>query len=238
MTRWLRLTGLALATTSTLLFADNVIAQQGSSLGGTANSTGNPSATANSSPGFSLSSRFQSNFSQYTGGSQTAGQTTAGAAAATSGVYGQSANSTQNRGGMSSLGRMGGLGGIGGLGGFGFGGRNMMGGNNQMGSNNNKQIRTHLRLGFTAPKISGAVVSQRTTKILNGALSRFNTQPGAVTVKMESGTAVLQGTVDSDHAKGLAERLVLLEPGIEAVRNELTVGLAAPTPSTLPTPSR
>jgi hypothetical protein len=44
-----------------------------------------------------------------------------------------------------------------------------------------------------------------------------------VNVTIEGRTAILKGVVQSQHARELAERLSLLEPGVSAVRNELTL---------------
>ena len=43
---------------------------------------------------------------------------------------------------------------------------------------------------------------------------------------MEDRTAVLAGQVDSEREKRLIERLAMMEPGVEAVRNELTLKAA------------
>src|SRR6056297_1859302 len=136
MSRWQMLCTVFFLSVTLQLGTEEIRAQQAGAIGGTAG------GNASSEPGFSLSSRFQSNFSQFTGGSQAAGQTTAGAAAATSGVFGQAA-AGQNRGGIGGIGGLGGIGGIGGLGGIGgFGGRNAMGGANQPGNTGQKTIRT------------------------------------------------------------------------------------------------
>jgi len=49
-------------------------------------------------------------------------------------------------------------------------------------------------------------------------------------VTIEGRTAVLRGSVASDQARLLAEQLILLEPGIDSVRNELTSSWKAPEP--------
>jgi len=50
-------------------------------------------------------------------------------------------------------------------------------------------------------------------------------------VSIEGRTAVLRGSVASDQARLLAEQLILLEPGIDSVRNELTSSWKAPEPA-------
>ena len=50
-------------------------------------------------------------------------------------------------------------------------------------------------------------------------LSRFN----KVVVDLEKSTATLTGQVVSEREKSLVERLVLLEPGINSVNNNLAI---------------
>jgi len=122
-------------------------------------------------------------------------------------------------------------GGFGGLGGSGLQG---MGNNrgqfgqtygNNYGNNRNRQrqntrmIRTTLSLGFTAPSANRAVASRR----LTGLLQRSGRFPSTVEVLLVGRTAVLRGTVSSDDDRGLVEQVVLLEPGISQVENELVV---------------
>lgn len=52
---------------------------------------------------------------------------------------------------------------------------------------------------------------------------------GPVSVRVEGGTAILRGTVPTDHDRILAAQLALLEPRVSQVRNELRVG-SAPIP--------
>ena len=68
-------------------------------------------------------------------------------------------------------------------------------------------------------------------------LDRPDVGGGQVTVSMEGSTAVLTGTVATEHARDVLESLAMLEPGIAAVRNELLVNPAGPTRETEPTPS-
>jgi len=70
--------------------------------------------------------------------------------------------------------------------------------------------------------------------------------PGApVEVSVQGGTAVLRGVVATPHDRALAEQLVLLEPGIVRVTNELqvspqgaTLGKAPPPASSRPADSQ
>ncbi len=99
------------------------------------------------------------------------------------------------------------------------------------GRNQQDPIRSALRIGFDVPPLdagSGEIepVTVAAAKSFTSAASRM--QGAAVEISVQGRTAVLQGTVPSDRERLLAERLALLEPGIERVENRLTV--AAPSP--------
>ena len=57
---------------------------------------------------------------------------------------------------------------------------------------------------------------------------------GRIEVSMEGATAILRGEVASERDRRLARLLLLLEPGISDVRNELTVTPAEATPERSP----
>ncbi|NMC20195.1 MAG: BON domain-containing protein [Thermogutta sp.] len=101
----------------------------------------------------------------------------------------------------------------------------------RMGRNQQDPIRSALKVGFDVPqRESGgggepALAAVSAAKSFASAASRI---PGAtVEISVQGRTAVLQGTVPSDRERLVAERLALLEPGIERVENRLTV---APPP--------
>jgi osmotically-inducible protein OsmY len=117
--------------------------------------------------------------------------------------------------------------------GYGFG-RNQF---NRTNANQQQQaqIRTRLSLGFTPSGAAPALVAQR----FEGRLAKTSHIEAITPVKvtMEGSTAILQGTVASEHQRDLARRLAMLEPGISDVRNELTVRRAAPAPEPTSAPS-
>lgn len=115
----------------------------------------------------------------------------------------------------------------------GMGGTQM--GTQTQGTGSSRPIRFKISSGFTVPRAALTAVSRR----FEQRLSRLPglTDATAVQVQMEGSTAVLIGSVASDREAELIARLAVLEPGIDSVRNELTVGGAA-TPATLPTPGR
>lgn len=82
-------------------------------------------------------------------------------------------------------------------------------------------VRIGLTLGFDAP----AAVSTRVSSTVAGRLTRLPGVEfvGAPQVSFVGRTAVVQGTVASERDRELVSRLLLLEPGISAVRNELTI---------------
>jgi hypothetical protein len=118
-----------------------------------------------------------------------------------------------------------GLRGLSGLGGGGLGGfgRGNTGFGNQLNNQNatKPQIRFRITLGFSHPRPAGTKVSEgfarRLTRIPQLASAR------SVAVTMEDRTAVLAGQVATEHEKTLIEKLAMMEPGVSAVRNELTV---------------
>jgi hypothetical protein len=238
--------GLALAALAAILVgAGRVEAQtQGSQQGGltgrtSTGQTAGSGSTLSQTQGYGLDTRFTgSGFNRFMSGSSTMGQTTAGAGAATAGAFGQSAGQAgeQSRFGSSQqLGLMGMMGGLG-RGGM-FGMNNMMGG---MGTQQNQQqgkVRTHLRLGFETPGQPAGTVGPRFTQVVQRVLDRPDVGGGQVSVTLEGSTAVLTGTVASKHARDVVERLAMLEPGIGAVRNELTVRPDEPTRESEPTPN-
>ncbi len=247
--RWM---GLAMTVSGLLLFGSATALGQNTGQGGAGmsgvNRTGSQAAGAASSvsaaQGYGLDSRFTgSGFNRFTTGSAAMGTTTAGAGAATSGAFGQSAQGGMSGGGgFGNSGRMGGVGGMGGMGSmgmFGMGRNSMFGGMGmqQQMNQGNKTLRTRRRLGFEQPLANPTVIHANYNHVIKRVLDRGDYGKGEITVSMEGSTAVLRGTVESAHARDVAERLAMLEPGIAEVRNELIVRPAEPKPETVPTPT-
>ncbi|MFP6602257.1 MAG: BON domain-containing protein [Pirellulaceae bacterium] len=124
--------------------------------------------------------------------------------------------------GTSGMSAMGGRGGTGGRGG-------------QTGLNNNNTrntgrtaLRIPFRLGFEMPRVPApvlrATVQRRIAKL--PGLQAAN----KVVVVIEKDTAVLQGTVTNINQGDLIAGLMLLEPGVYKVRNELVVKATAAKP--------
>lgn len=78
-----------------------------------------------------------------------------------------------------------------------------------------------LAVGFERPAPPAEVVSSTLTGRLQASSAIRWSGPCAVSV--EAGTATLTGEVASERDRALAEQLLLFEPGIETVRNQLTV---------------
>jgi len=105
------------------------------------------------------------------------------------------------------------------------------------GSRGLQDVRASVQVGFDRPNAATPNLSQTLTARLEKSARLQRLSP--VQVSLEQGTAILRGTVATDHDRDLAEQVVRLEPGVTAVRNELKVGTAAGTPPTrqaLPTP--
>jgi hypothetical protein len=122
-------------------------------------------------------------------------------------------------GGLGGLG-LGGVGGLGGLGGLGGGL-----GRNQMGRGNQAQGKGTFRAAVR-PDIP--LNTQRTSNIAGQIQTRLSRVPlperlKGTQVSVEDGQVVLRGRVSSESDKRMMERLLQLEPGVNSIRNELTV---------------
>jgi len=96
---------------------------------------------------------------------------------------------------------------------------------------NRVQLRIPVSAGFTTAPVSNKTTAQLTRRFANLP----GLQPTSpIVVRMDGGTAVLTGQVASDSDRELATQIAKMEPGIESVRNELTVGPAASTAGQLP----
>ena len=71
------------------------------------------------------------------------------------------------------------------------------------------------------PSLPEAVLSSALTSYLERSLSGRIIE--ALTAAVQGRTLILRGAVATEHDRALAERLALLEPGVESVRNELLV---------------
>lgn len=146
---------------------------------------------------------------------------------------------TSGLGGLTTLGggRGGGAGGFGLGAGFGnqFGGNQFGGQQTLQGAAGTLPLRHRIRVDIA--------ISPRTiTRISREFAQRLTRLPGlsgmkSVAVTMEGQTAVLTGSVDSVRIRDLVARLAMLEPGIAAVRNELSVTPTATPPELLKSPS-
>ena len=89
-----------------------------------------------------------------------------------------------------------------------------------------------LAVGFDYDPTSGQELADRIT-------AQVRKQGLPIEVWVEGRTAILRGAVASEEERALAKHLVEFEPGISAVRSELTIDRPpAATPLPLPTPSR
>jgi hypothetical protein len=98
--------------------------------------------------------------------------------------------------------------------------------NRNLNMNANQGVRTppiHVSytadIGYQAPS-STALATRLSTTI---AKARTLQAIGPIKVEMDGNTAVLQGAVATAHDRSLAANLVMLEPGVSQVRNELAV---------------
>jgi hypothetical protein len=127
-------------------------------------------------------------------------------------------------GGLGGLGGgLGGLGGIGGLGGLGgINNRNRAGGFGAQGNQQGKKtIRATVKPDFVLPAGSVPAVTSR----IEERISRSPIQDRLrnLDIRVVGGEVTLRGNVATEADKRLMERLMKLEPGVDSVRNELTV---------------
>ncbi len=189
--------------------------------------TSNPIFSSGSSVSGSTSTAGTTGASGGVGGTTLGGQTTTGSA------FG--ANAFSNTGGIGATGGLGGglggggLGGLGGgLGGRGIGGLGGIGGGGLGGgglgntsAQAKKQIRPIVKPDIEIERASSTTVAtnaqQRLTRL------QLPKKLKGVTSSVEGGTVVLRGQVATEADKRMVERLLKLEPGIDSVRNEVTV---------------
>lgn len=110
--------------------------------------------------------------------------------------------------------------------------------NNQQNSNNVRLMPTKARVQLTPGFAYSAPGGDRVSTTLQQRLEKSQRieRLGPIAVRLEGRTAVLSGSVATEHDRDLAERVALLEAGVAAVRNELTVGPPPSPQSELPTP--
>jgi osmotically-inducible protein OsmY len=92
-------------------------------------------------------------------------------------------------------------------------------------------IRTTFRAAFDHPEPDSKQLSTSLTRRL-AKTSAIQAQT-PIRVELQGRTAILQGVVATEHDRELAEQMIRLEAGIQAVKNEIEVGSptsAAPMP--------
>jgi hypothetical protein len=81
------------------------------------------------------------------------------------------------------------------------------------------------RIAFDVPARAPAALSATLTQRITAIAPNL-----PIDVQMVGRIAVLRGTVGSQHARDLAAQVVLLEPGVSSVQNELEVAESQPLP--------
>lgn len=114
------------------------------------------------------------------------------------------------------------------------------GGQNRQGFNQGGQqqparlIRATLRVAFSYPPRNTVAASTKLASRIN--VSRVIQPIVPVEVTISNRTATLRGVVATANGRDLAVRLVLLEPGISRVKNELTVASSDEQPDSTSRP--
>lgn len=102
----------------------------------------------------------------------------------------------------------------------GFGGSGGGGATTNISQARGGQMRIARQIAFDLP-VTPAPVLQATLQTQFAALQAR--LPGVAVLSSEPGHVVLQGTVDSDHARKLAEAVARMEPGVRRITNDLQV---------------
>ncbi|MHB8897703.1 MAG: BON domain-containing protein [Thermoguttaceae bacterium] len=115
------------------------------------------------------------------------------------------------------------------------GGGSSRGNANQRGGRGGQEdeIRSVLQLGFIPPNPASVMPSRAPAAVASELAGRMERSTriqklSPLQVSIAQGTATLRGSVATEHDRLLAERLVLLEPGIGKVENLLQVPSAQP----------
>ena len=89
-----------------------------------------------------------------------------------------------------------------------------------------------MALGLDAAIELPAPVTRQLGPVTMGHLTKLTHWPSGapLEVSLEGRTATLRGTVATRHDRALAEQLLLLEPSVARVKNELQVGPVGATP--------
>jgi hypothetical protein len=120
--------------------------------------------------------------------------------------------------------------------GGGFPGSRQNANRNQQGAEGNAEptaasIRTTFRAAFDHPEPDAEQLS--TSLALRLAKTSAIQTRTPIRVELQGRTAILRGAVSTEHDRDLAEQMIRLEAGIQAVKNEIVVGSptsAAPMP--------
>jgi osmotically-inducible protein OsmY len=93
-------------------------------------------------------------------------------------------------------------------------------------------IRVTFRAAFDYPQRDSRQLSTSLTRRLAKTPAIQTQTP--IRVELQGRTAILRGIVSAEHDRSLAAQMIRLEPGIEAVRNEIEI--ESPTPTELTPP--
>jgi hypothetical protein len=93
------------------------------------------------------------------------------------------------------------------------------------------RMRVRTTIGFQHPPIASS--PQRSAALTGRLVKLLTSRTGnALSVELTGRTAILRGNVPTDHDRIVAEQLLLLEPGVGQVQNDLVVaGESSPAPA-------
>ncbi len=96
------------------------------------------------------------------------------------------------------------------------------GGRGARGGRSAAEIRITVSPGFRYLRPAGPEIRSALSERMEKSSRIAKLAP--ITVALQGETVVLQGAVETEHDRALAEQLALLEPGVRQVKNELIVG--------------
>ncbi len=112
--------------------------------------------------------------------------------------------------------------------------------NGNMGGQNNSTLTKPIHVDYSVGFDYSTPAATRVATNVSTELSHtpyIATVSGPISVQMQGRTAILTGSVGTDHARDLAAQVALLEPGIDQIQNDLQVRSARstrPASSSLP----
>lgn len=105
--------------------------------------------------------------------------------------------------------------------------------NNKTQQNPPQPMRVEVRVAFNPPQQTSTQLADTIRTRLTKILSEHQMSPAGL--HMEGATAVISGVAASESERDVIAQLIALQPGVDNIRNEMTVG-APPSEAVVPSP--